>query len=88
MKFQPTKCKVLFLGHQQEHEIPNLYLYSKKEDASLEKVQVEQTEVEKGIGVYVDQKLNFQEHIINKTVRQILQWELLGGLLATLATKR
>ena len=28
MKFQPTKCKVLYLGQRQEHEIRNLYLYS------------------------------------------------------------
>ena len=67
MKFQPTKCKVLSLGHRQEQEIPNLYLYSRKEDGSLEKVQLEQTEVEKDIGVYVDQKLSFQEQITNKT---------------------
>ena len=51
----------------QEQEIPNLYLYSRKEDGSLEKVQLEQTEVEKDIGVYVDQKLSFQEQITNKT---------------------
>ena len=67
MKFQPTKCKVLSMGHRQEQELPNLYLYSRKENGSLEKLQLELTEVEKDIGVYVDQKLSFQEQIINKT---------------------
>ena len=67
MKFQPAKCKVLSMGHRQEQEIHNLYLYSRKEDGSLEKVQLEQTEVEKDIGVYVDQKLSFHEQITNKT---------------------
>ena len=67
MKFQPTKRKVLSMGHRQEQELPNLYLHSRKEDGSLEKVQLEQTEVEKDIGVYVDQKRSFQEQIINKT---------------------
>ena len=45
MKFQPTKCKVLSLGHRQENEVPKLYLYSRKEDGSLENVRLEQTEV-------------------------------------------
>ena len=67
MKFQPAKCKVLSMGHRQEQEIPNLYLYSRKEDGSLEKVQLEQTEVEKDIRVYVDQKLSVHEQITNKT---------------------
>ena len=55
------------MGNRDEQDIPNLYLYSRKEDGSLEKVQLEQTEVEKDIGVYVDQKLSFQEQITNKT---------------------
>ena len=56
MKFQPTKCKVLPLGHWQEHKIPNLSLYSRKEDGSMKKVQLEQT----------DQKLSSPKQIINK----------------------
>ena len=38
-----------------------------KEDGRLEKVDLENTEVEKDIGVYVDKNLNFQEQITNKT---------------------
>ena len=67
MNFQPTKYEVLSLGHRQEQEIPNLYLYSTKEDGSLEKGQLEQTEVEKDITAYVDQKLSSEEQIIDKT---------------------
>ena len=81
MKFQPTKCKVLSLGNRQENEIPKLYLYSRKEDGSLEKVQLEQTEVEKDIGVYVDQELNFKEQITSKTNKAnstmgIIRWTI------------
>ena len=67
MKFQPTRCKVMSLGYQKDGDIPTLYLYTRKEDGRLEKVDLENTEVEKDIGVYVDKNLNFQEQIPNKT---------------------
>ena len=50
-----------------DEDIPTLYLYTRKEDGRLEKVGLENTEVEKDIGVYVDKNLNFQEQITNKT---------------------
>ena len=62
-----TIPQLLSLGHRQENKVPKLYLYSRKEDGSLEKVQLEQTEVEKDIRVYVDQELNFKEQITSKS---------------------
>ena len=67
MKFQPTKCKVMSLGYQQDEDTPTLYLYTRKDDGKLEKVDLEKTGVEKDIGVFVDNNLNFREQITNKT---------------------
>ena len=88
MKFQPAKCKVLSMGHRQEQEIPNLYLYSRKEDGSLEKVQLEQSEVEKNIGAYVDQKVSFLGQITNKTSKANSTMGIIRGTLTTLIAKR
>ena len=66
MKFQPTKYKNISLWRRQENEAPKFFLYCRKKDGSLEKVQLEQMDVEKDIGVYVDQELNFKEQITIK----------------------
>ena len=40
MKFQPIKWKVMSLRYQKDEDIPTLYLYTRKEDGRLEKVDL------------------------------------------------
>lgn len=57
LSFHPGKCKVLKLGNKNNtHE----------EDYYLDGTKLEETACEKDLGVYVDNKLNFEEHIDQK----------------------
>ena len=79
MKFQPTKFKVS-LGYHQDEDTPTLYLYTRKGHNKLETVDLEKTEVEKNIGVYVENNLNFREQITNKTNKANRTMEIISRI--------
>lgn len=60
MKFHPLKCKVMHLGSKNNKES----YFMHKEDGTLHKLEV--TEVEKDLGVHIDNQLKFSTHCQNK----------------------
>ena len=65
IKFNASKCKVLHLGKANSKHEYSMY----KNDDSAQKTILEETLVEKDLGVYLDKDLNFDFHIktsINK----------------------
>ena len=60
LQFNSSKCKVLHLGRNN----PN-YDYFMSDGSKLNKLDV--TTCEKDLGVYIDNDLNFKEHVINQT---------------------
>jgi hypothetical protein len=57
LKFHPNKCKVLRLGRK-----PSTFAYTMT-DNNGEKITLEDTSMEKDLGVKIDNKLKFDEHI-------------------------
>lgn len=64
LRFHPDKCKILKVSKKPTIEI-NLHLYSNDEQHSV--VNLSSCEDEKDIGVFIDDKLNFEKHIKTKT---------------------
>lgn len=65
LKFNASKCKVMHVGNDNQK-----FNYHMKQ--GQENIQLEETLVEKDLGVYVDNKLNFERHIetqVNKANR-------------------
>ena len=60
MRFHPLKCKVMHLGRNNNKK--EYYMHTT--DGQLHKL--EETEVEKDLGVYTDNKLKFTDHCQNK----------------------
>ena len=60
MKFHPDKCKILYLGKNNQHRDYCLL----NEDYSVH--MLEETEMEKDLGVHVDNQLTFNHHIQQK----------------------
>jgi hypothetical protein len=71
MKFHPEKCKVLHLGYNNPLNNYTMCAYIHPEDV-ISRVQLEETECEKDLGIYVDNKLKFAKHVqesVNKANR-------------------
>ena len=60
MKFHPAKCKVMHLGKSNPKEVYQM----KSEDGQY--LNLEETEIEKDLGVEVDNKLKFSTHVQSK----------------------
>ena len=60
MNFNASKCKVMHLGKQ------NLCIPYTMMNKNNEPCQLERTSVEKDLGVHIDDKLSFQQHIVNQ----------------------
>ena len=56
IRFNATKCKVMHLGRENIHFQYHMTYYS-------EQITLEETSVEKDLGVYVDKDLNINYHI-------------------------
>ena len=71
MKFHPLKCKIMHLGRNNNKK--DYYMHN--EDGTMHKLEV--TELEKDLGVHVDNQLKFSDHCqvkintANKTLRYI-----------------
>ena len=73
LKFHPEKCKVMSIGrttNQQE----DLYLYKQNEVGTMETVNLQVVTSEKDLGIVIDNKLQFGEHIqeITKKANNIM----------------
>ena len=69
LRFNADKCHVLHLGHNNPH-----HMYCMKKHDSDDVVSLEASEVEKDLGVLVDNKLKFSGHIqgqVNKANRLV-----------------
>ena len=67
MKFHPEKCHVLKLGSKKSE---TTYSMSSRDTNGIEKrVMLEESNHEKDLGVYVDNKLSFREHIHQITMK-------------------
>ena len=58
-----TKCKVMHLGYSNQHYGNSM------QDEEGDNVDLEETKVEKDLGVHIDNELKFSEHI-NKSVKK------------------
>lgn len=56
LRFNATKCKVMHIGNKNQH-----YTYHMTENG--ETVELEPTKCEKDLGVYVDDQLDFSQHV-------------------------
>ena len=71
MRFHPNKCKIMHLGHNN----PKKDYYMHNTDGTMHRL--EETEVEKDLGVYIDNELKFTNHcqmkinVANKVLRYI-----------------
>ena len=71
MKFHPLKCKIMHLGRSNQKK----EYFMHQQDGTMHKLEV--TEVEKDLGVHVDNKLKFSDHCqakintANRTLRYI-----------------
>ena len=70
MKFNTKKCKVMHIGKNNT----KAQYFMHKDDGTL--YQLEETEVEKDLGVYTDDQLKFADHCKNKvnTANRTLQY--------------
>ena len=70
MKFHPKKCKVLHLGRTNKKE--DYFMHTS--NGTLHRL--EETEVEKDLGVFTDHKLKFTDHCQNKinTANRVLRY--------------
>ena len=67
LRFHPEKCHVLKLGHQKSDVT---YVMKKKDnDGNPITIQLEESEHEKDLGIHIDNKLNFKEHVHRTTAR-------------------
>ena len=68
MKFHPDKCKIMYLGKKNPHRDYCLF----NDDFSIH--MLEETELEKDLGVYIDKNLSFTQHCqqkINTAVKMV-----------------
>ena len=56
LKFNEQKCKMLHLGN---NNVKNNYFIGKGD----QRIPLEKSELEKDLGIYIDENLNFKEHI-------------------------
>ena len=61
MKFHPQKCKVMKLGYHKSEVA--YYMYEMNEDGSCREHRLDETETEKDLGVVIDEKLTFKNHV-------------------------
>ena len=65
LRFHPEKCHTLKLGHKKSEAT---YCMRKKDnDNNYTTINLEESEFEKDLGVYIDNKLNFKEHVNRST---------------------
>ena len=67
LRFHPEKCHVLKLGHQKSNV--TYEMKKKDQEGNVTIIQLEESEFEKDLGVYIDNKLNFKEHVHRATAR-------------------
>jgi hypothetical protein len=64
LRFHPEKCHVLKLGSKKSEAV---YVMKGKRGGEDYTVQLEESEVEKDLGVFVDNNLTFKEHVAKST---------------------
>jgi hypothetical protein len=64
LRFHPEKCHVLKLGSKKSDAV---YVMKGKRGGEDYTVKLEESEVEKDLGVFVDNKLTFKEHVAKST---------------------
>ena len=60
LRFHPEKCHTLKLGHKKSEV--TYQMRKKDKDGNCIPIQLEESEFEKDLGVFIDNKLNFKEH--------------------------
>ena len=81
LRFHPDKCKRLFIhGNQQDQRRRQLYLTKAAEDGSPVNVNLETVYSHKDLGILVDEKLQFRDHIneIVSKANQMMGWVFSG----------
>jgi hypothetical protein len=66
LRFHPEKCHVLKLGRIKSEA---KYTMSGEKDGKAYTVQLQESEVERDLGVFVDNSLNFREHVARVTTK-------------------
>jgi hypothetical protein len=66
LRFHPEKCHVVKLGHKKSDAV---YHMKGKKNGEAYQVQLQESEVEKDLGVFVDNGLNFKEHVAKCTTK-------------------
>ena len=67
LRFHPEKCHVLKLGHVKSDA--NYYMKKKDSQGDYKNIPLDESEHEKDLGVFIDNKLNFKEHVHRTTSR-------------------
>jgi hypothetical protein len=66
LKFHPEKCHVLKLGSKKSTA---KYSMNGKKDGQDTVIELEESEVEKDLGVFIDNNLSFKEHVSKSTAK-------------------
>jgi hypothetical protein len=66
LKFHPEKCHVLKLGHKKSDAA---YFMKGRRDGEEYTVKLQESSVEKDLGVFVDNGLSFKEHVAKSTAK-------------------
>ena len=67
LRFHPEKCHVMKLGRNKSDT--NYIMKKTNSDGSINSILLAESEVEKDLGVHIDNNLNFKEHVQKTTAR-------------------
>ena len=72
LRFNPNKCKVLHLGQNNQHAKYNM------STAAVDQIELQSTDLEKNLGVWIDPNLTFSSHFVTQAGKANRTLDLIG----------